>query len=272
MPVIKIREIEAKSIISSSNLPGADYVINPYTGCMHSCLYCYARFMKRFSAHTEPWGKFIDAKINGPDLIPEKTLKYQGKKIFMSSVTDPYNPLERKYKLTRRILEKLISLQPDLGILTKSNLVLRDVDLLLQFKSCQVGITITTTDDTLRKEIEPSTSSIQKRIEALQKLKEAGIETYVFIGPILPFFTDWKEIILETKKLTDSYIFENLNIAGAVWGCVRKWLSGRHQNLLGEYERIYFTRSGYWDKVEEEIKEFCRKQKLNFEIYFHHGK
>jgi DNA repair photolyase len=268
--VINIREIKSKSIISKSNLPGTDYVINPYTGCIHSCLYCYARFMKRFTEHTEPWGKFIDAKINGPDLIPENTSKYKGKTIFMSSVTDPYNPLEGKYRLTRRILEKLIPLQPDLGILTKSNLVLRDVDLLLKFKSCEVGITITTTNDTLRREIEPSTSSIQKRIEALQELKEAGIETYVFIGPILPFFTDWKEIVLETNKFSDSYLFENLNIKGAVWGCIRRWLAEKHPNLLEEYESIYFTKSGYWDNVEKDIEKFCREQKLDFEIYFHH--
>jgi len=268
----KIREVKAKSIISRSNLPDTDYVINPYTGCIHSCLYCYARFMKRFTGHTESWGKFIDVKINGPDLVPERTSKYEGKTIFMSSVTDAYNPLERKYKLTRRILEKLIPLQPDLGILTKSDLVLRDMDLLRQFKSCEVGITITTTNDTLRKEIEPSTSSIQKRIEALVKLKAAGISTYVFIGPILPFFTEWKEIVYETKKFTDSYMFENLNIAGTVWGCVRSWLISRHRNLLGEYERIYFTKSGYWDNVEKDIEKFCREQKLDFEIYFHHGK
>ena len=270
--MIKIREIEAKSIISSSNLPGTDYVINPYTGCIHSCLYCYARFMKRFTGHTESWGKFIDVKINGPELIPEKTSKYEGKTIFLSSVTDPYNPMERKYKLTRRILEKLIPLQPDLGILTKSDLVLRDMDLLRQFKSCEVGITITTTNDTLRKEIEPSTSSIPKRIEALGKLKEAGIGTYVFIGPILPFFTDWKEIVLITKKFSDSYLFENLNIAGAVWGCIRGWLVSCHSDLLREYERIYFTKSEYWDNVEKDIEKFCREQKLDFEIYFHHGK
>jgi DNA repair photolyase len=228
--------------------------------------------MKRFTGHTEPWGKFIDVKINGPDLIPERTSKYEGKTIFMSSVTDPYNPLERKYKLTRRILEKLIQLQPDLGIQTKSDLVLRDIDLLVQFKNCQVGMTITTMNDNLRKEIEPNTSPVQKRIEALGKLKEAGISNYVFIGPILPFFTEWKEIVCGTKNFVDSYMFENLNIAGTVWGCVKNWLASRHRNLLGEYERIYFTKSGYWDKVEEEVKKFCREQKVDFEIYFHHGK
>ena len=270
--MIKIREIKAKSIIARSNLPDTEYTINPYVGCIHSCLYCYARFMKRFTNHSEPWGKFIDVKINGPDLIPEKSLKYEGKRIFMSSVTDPYNPLERKYKLTRRVLQKLIPLQPDLGIQTKSDLVLRDMDLLVQFRNCQVGLTITTVNDTIRKEIEPSTSPVQKRIEALAKLKEAGIKTYVFIGPILPFFTEWKEIVYETKKFTDSYMFENLNIAGTIWSCMRSWLIEKHRNLLEEYERIYFTKSGYWDNVEKDIREFCLKQKVDFKIYFYHGK
>jgi len=269
---IKIREIKAKSIITRSNLPDTDYVINPYIGCIHSCLYCYARFMKRFTGHKEPWGKFIDIKINAPDLIPERTLKYEGKSIFMSSVTDPYNPLERKCQLTRRILERLIPLQPDLGIQTKSDLVLRDIDLLRQFRSCQVGMTITTTDDNLRKEIEPSTSSVQKRIKALGRLKEAGINTYVFIGPILPFFTEWKEIVYRTKNFTDSYMFENLNITGAVWSQVKNWLNERHSDLLREYEHIYFTKNNYWDKVEEEIKLFCKEQKVDFRIYFHHRK
>ena len=188
--MIKIREIKAKSIITRSNLPDADYVINPYVGCMHSCLYCYARFMKRFTGHTEPWGKFVDVKVNAPDLVPAKTLKYRNKSIFLASVTDPYNPLEEKYQLTRKILEKLIPLQPDLGIQTKSDLVLRDIDLLGQFKNCEVGLTITTLDDNLRKEIEPFASPVKNRIKALEKLKEAGSKTYVFIGPILPFFTE----------------------------------------------------------------------------------
>ncbi len=270
--MVEIREIRSKSIISRSNLPATDYVINPYVGCLHCCLYCYARFMKRFTGHLEPWGKFIDIKINGPDLIQEKTEKYKGKSIFLSSVTDPYNPLEKKYRLTRKILEKLIPLQPDLGILTKSDLVLRDLDLLKQFRNCEVGLTITTINDNLRREIEPPASLVQKRIEALEKLKEAGIETYVFIGPILPFFTEWKEIVLRTKKYASSYMFENLNITGTIWKSVRSWLIRKHSELLVEYERIYFTKTGYWDKVEQDIRKFCREQKIDFEIYFHHGK
>ena len=106
---MKIKEIKAKSIIVKSNLPDSDFVINPYTGCGHSCLYCYARFMKRFTNHSEPWGDFVDVKINAPELIPENTEKYRNKTMVIGSVTDSYQPLEKKYKLTRQFLKNLSS-------------------------------------------------------------------------------------------------------------------------------------------------------------------
>lgn len=269
---IKIKEIKASSIITKSNLPGTDYVINPYVGCIHSCVYCYAVFMKKFTGHMEQWGRFIDVKINAPALIPTKTYKYKDKTIFLSSVTDAYLPLERKYQLTRKILQTLIPLQPNIGILTKSDLVLRDIDLFKQFNNCEVGLTITVLDDKIRQEIEPLTSSVQSRIKALQKLKEEGVENYVFIGPILPFLTDWKKIILATKHYTDFYLLENLNITGPIWSSVKKWLLKKHPELLKKYEKIYFSQNDYWKKVERKVSQFCQEQEVDCKIYFHHGK
>lgn len=268
----KIKEIKASSIITKSNLPDADYVINPYIGCSHSCIYCYARFMKRFTGHCEAWGQFIDVKINAPDLIPAKTAKYKDKSIFLASVTDAYLPLERKYRLTRKILEKLIPLQPNLGIQTKSDLILRDIDLLKQFKNCEAGLTITTLDDKLQREIEPFTSTPQNRIKALRELKNAEIKTYVFVGPILPYLTDWKKIILATKRYADFYMFENLNTRGSIWDSVKKWLKEKHPALLKDYEKIYFSRTDFWDKMEAKIRQFCKQQKIKGRIYFHHKK
>lgn len=286
------REIKAKTIITKSNLPDSDYVINPYVGCFHSCIYCYARFMKKFTGHSEPWGTFCDVKINAAELIPEATEKYKNKTIFMSSVTDPYHPLEKKYKLTRQILQKLIPLQPHLCIQSKSDSMLRDIDLLKQFSNCEVGFTITTLDDSLRKEIEPFTSSIQNRLEALQEFKKAGIKTYIFIGPIMPYLTDWKGIVQTTKKYADSYIFENLNVSGTIWAPVSGWLKNKHPDLLKKYQdiypaprnlsvaveerpcnsgcRVYFSKNDYWSEVEKEIRQFCSEQKIKTEIYFHH--
>ncbi|MAG44440.1 radical SAM protein [bacterium] len=267
---MKIHKIKAKSIITKSNLPEADYVVNPYIGCMHSCIYCYARFMKRFTGHSEPWGKFVDIKINAPDLIPEKTNKYFNKSIFLSSVTDPYLSLERKYKLTRKILKKLIPLKPKLGIQTKSELILRDIDLLKQFQDCAAGLTITTLDSDLQKQIEPFASSPNARINALKKLKQSKIKTYVFIGPIMPYLTDWKKIILKTKKYAHSYMFENLNVRGSIWPQIKTWLKAKHQDLLAKYENIYFSKNDFWNKIETEIKAFCKEKKVKYNIYFHH--
>ena len=270
--MLKIKEVLASSIITKSNLPAADYVINPYVGCTHSCLYCYARFMKRFTGHNEPWGEFVDVKINAVDLMPTKPGKYRGKSIFMSSVTDPYLALEKKYKITRSILEKLIPLEPNLSIQSKSDLIARDVDLLREFKNCEAGLTITTLDDKVRKEIEPYAASSQQRIEALKKIKEAGIKAYVFIGPILPGLTDWRGIIRQTERYASFYMLENLNISGSVWDSVKTWLKAKHPQLLPEYERIYFSSNNYWAEEEKKIKEFCRSEKVDCKIFFNHKK
>jgi len=266
---MKIREIKAKSIMSKTGL-GTDYVINPYIGCMHGCIYCYARFMKRFTNHPEPWGHFIDVKINALDLIPEKTDKYKGKSILMSSVTDPYHPIETRYKLTRKILEKLVPLEPEINILTKSDLVLRDIDLLKKFKKCLVTFSLSFLDENLRKQIEPLAISAERRIKALKELHEAGIKTSVFISPIFPEITDWQEVIKRTKDYSQEYWFENLNPYFIVRGNITRFLKNNRPDLIKKYNEIWSGKSNYWDEVEKNIKIFCQVNKLICKIYFHH--
>lgn len=268
--MLKIREIKAKSIITKSGLD-VDYVINPYVGCLHGCVYCYARFMKRFTNHHEPWGQFVDVKINAAELIP-KNIKYKNKSIMISSVTDPYQPAERKYKLTRKILENLILLQPDLCIMTKSDLITRDIDLLKRFKSCVAGVSLSLLDDSTRKEVEPFTSSVERRINAIKELKKAGIKTFIFISPMFPELTNWKEIIEKTKNFTEEYWFENLNLYPSLRYNIFQWLRNYHPQLVKKYREIYFTKNNYWTGVEEEIENYGKKNNLNFKIYFHHRK
>jgi DNA repair photolyase len=266
-----VKEITAKNIILKSNLPSADYVINPYVGCSHACIYCYARFMKRFTNHEEDWGKFVDVKSNAEELVPNKLDKYKGKKFFISSVTDPYLHYEKEYKLTRKVLEKLVDIDAQIDIQSKSDLIVRDIDIFKKFKSCKVGITITTMDDNVRREIEPYTASVEKRLKALQELKGEGIYTYVFIGPILPCVTDWKSIIEKTKDYVNEYVFENLNIRGSVWQDIVRWLKQKHPELLEKYKDIYFSRSDYWEVEEAQISDYCLQNGISNRIYFHHG-
>ena len=181
-----IREVIAKTILSKSGIPGADYCLNPYTGCSHACLYCYASFMKRFTGHTEPWGTFVDIKTNAPEVLQRQLKRAVKGSVIISSVTDAYQPLEGKYKITRQCLEILLQHGFPVDILTKSPLVLRDMDIIRQFKDIEVGITVTTDDDKIRKIFEPKAPPIESRIHALKTLHKNGIRTYAFIGPVLP--------------------------------------------------------------------------------------
>lgn len=269
---MKILEVQAKSIIVKSNLPDGEFVINPYTGCVHGCKYCYARFMKRFTGRKEPWGEFVDVKINASDLIPEDTDKYRGRWIAIGSVTDPYQPLEGKYKITRKILEKLIPLQPRLDLWTKSDLVLRDIDLLQQFKDGVIGVSLSFLDDKIRKELEPLAPSTERRINALKELHQAGIRTAAFISPIFPGVTDWRELVEKTKSFVDEHWFENLNLYPSIRGNINEFLRKNKPELVDEYKEIYSKDSTYWRGEEEEIKEFCRKNEATCRTYFHHKK
>jgi DNA repair photolyase len=269
---MKVKEIIVKNIITKSNLPDADFVINPYTGCTHSCIYCYARFMKRFTGHDEKWGQFIDVKINGADLVINNIKKITNKSIFMSSVTDPYLPLEKKYKITRNILCKLVEFEPILSIQTKSNLVIRDIDVFKQFDNCQIGMTMTTLDENIRRQIEPYSSSVEKRMSALRHLKENGISTYVFIGPILPYVTNWKKIIGATRDFVDCYMFENLNMHGSIIIDIYNWLEKYHSGYHDKYMHIKKEKVKFWDEMSNEIEQFCTTNNIEHKMYFDHKK
>ncbi|MFW9952079.1 MAG: radical SAM protein, partial [Candidatus Thorarchaeota archaeon] len=140
---MKIEYREAKTIITKSNIPEVDFVINPYIGCQHGCIYCYAEFMIRFTNHKgDKWGNFLDVKKFDFDKI--KPNKYNDKRILLSSVTDPYIPLELKYENTKKILKSLIGTNAHISILTKSKFVTRDIDLFKKFQNIEVGISIST--------------------------------------------------------------------------------------------------------------------------------
>jgi len=199
---MKIEEITAKSILVASKLPDADYVVNPYTGCQFGCLYCYATFMGRFV--NEPrsnWGNYVYVKANAVEVIRAELKKWsQDKrkaKVLLSSVTDPYHGIEEKYRLTRGILEVFVEEQYPgcISILTKSPMVLRDIDLLQKLPNIDVGMTITTTDDKLSRFLEVTAPLASRRFETLKLLNQNGIPTYAFVGPLLPHFRYHPELL-----------------------------------------------------------------------------
>lgn len=262
-----VKEVFCKSILSKSRL-GTDYSINPYRGCAHACEYCYAPYILR---EKRKWGDFIEVKINAPEVLEKDLKKHKPGSIFISSVTDPYNPLEKKYKLTRRILEKLKNTKFSISIQTKSNLVLRDIDLLKEL-DCEVGMTITTFNEESRKIFEPNASSSEKRLEALKILRENGIKTYVFFGPVLPLISDenLKETIKKFVSVKPDYIYiDKLNIKGSLhWRKIKNILEKNYPELVKRWEKILFSENDYYQKIKSRIIKICKNINLKYEFCY----
>jgi DNA repair photolyase len=241
-----VLEIKTKSALVRSKIPGVDYVINPYLGCGHGCRYCYAVFMRKYSHHPRsPWGSFVEPKMNIAEVLnAELRRKKKRGRALLSSVCDPYQPLEQRYRLTRTCLEALRHWGWGIDILTRSPLVIRDLDIFSATPGVSVGFSIPTDNDEVRKVLEPNAPPIGARLSALKRLHGAGISTWVFIAPILPmnpvrlyeavaphthhlvvdplnYRSQVKDIFLRKHwdyELTDQYAAETRSTLMRLWG------------------------------------------------------
>ena len=256
-----IQEIEVKSVLSKSNLPVCEYSVNPYVGCTHACQYCYASFMKRFTNHPEPWGNFLDVK-HWPEIKNPK--KYAGKELFIGSVTDPYNPQEETYGRTRALLEQLQGSGAKISIATKSNLILRDLDLIKTFPDARVSWSINTLDETFREDMDKAVS-IRRRLAAMEAFHTAGVRTTCFISPIFPGITDVKEIIQRAKAQCNLIWLENLNLRGGYKTAIMDYIQKKHPGLLPLYQEIYDNNDRrYWELLDAELKAWAAEIGLDY--------
>jgi DNA repair photolyase len=245
-----VREIQCRSILTKSGIEGVDYALNPYVGCAHACAYCYATFMKRFTGHKEAWGAFVDVKSNAAEVLARQLRRAKPGNVNLGTVTDAYQPLEAEYGVTRACLEALTDWEQPITILTKSALVLRDLDLVKQLRDVEVAFTITTLDDELRQQFEPGASPISERLAALHTLAEAGIRTWAFCGPLLPFLSDGEPeidaLFAELKRArVGAVLVDSLNLRGAAWGNVRRVLEAYYPDLIPGYQRLAGDRKPY---------------------------
>ena len=261
---IKIGYVDTKSVMTKSNAPLGGYAVNPYVGCPHACKYCYAAFMKRFTGHNEEWGTFMDVK-NWPEI--KNAGKYAGEKVIIGTVTDGYNPLEETYRKTRKILEELKDSGADILICTKSDLVLRDMDLLLEINrknTLTVSWSINTLDEAFRSDMDEAVS-IERRLAAMKQMYDKGIRTVCFISPVFPGITDIEAIIDRVREQCDLIWLENLNLRGGFKKTIMDYIAQTHPDLIPLYDEIYNKKDrSYFEALERKAEMLAKKYGCRF--------
>ncbi len=264
----ELREIEAKTALVKSRIYGVDYAINPYVGCEHGCVYCYARLSARRIGETRDWGSFLYVKRELTKLLARDLRKAKRGLCLLSSITDPYQPVEAELKLTRSILE-LLAGKMDVVVLTKSPLVLRDLDL-ISSQGWQAGLTITTLDDSIARVFEPKAPPPSKRIRALREIakKTAG---FMFIGPVLPEVTerDLEQLLEEASSARASYVLvDKLNIKAGNWSSIKRALERHEPKLIPAFKKALFEDKPYYHRIKQRVIELSRKHGVEVEFCY----
>lgn len=228
-------EIYVKKAISKTKIPVSYYTINPYIGCTMGCKYCFAQFIGPFNKKGGNWGKDVYIKKNIVEILNKEIGKTPYRDFFISTNCDAYQHIEKKFELTRKILKKLISYDFPIFIMTKSTLILRDIDLLKLSKKVYVMISVTTDNDNIRRIFEPGASKISERIKLIEELNKNNIKTDAFIGPALPMNS--KKLANELVNLVGKVHIDDLNYKYRISDIYKKY---KLENWLKEenFKRI----------------------------------
>ncbi|MDO5046796.1 MAG: radical SAM protein [Campylobacter sp.] len=225
--------------------------------------------MRKFRSGDERWGEFLDIKEFDESSLEKFIRNYKGERVFMSSVTDCYNPFEAKFKKTRKVLEALANSDVKLQILTKSSLVLRDIDLFKTMPNLRVGLSFSTLDENLRAVFEPRASKVNERLNALRSLKEQGVKTFLFVAPIFPAITPALKFAQNYGDLADEIAFDRLNLYPAFKDKILSFIGRNFPHLLSLYKQIYlFNDNSYWHELAANLDEILSSKRANYKIFF----
>ncbi|UCF09260.1 MAG: radical SAM protein [Thermoplasmata archaeon] len=261
---MNVMEVECDMALSESRLPGYDYSLNPYRGCFHGCTYCYVPNM--LNIPRKEWGHFVEIKRNIPKVLAGELKRKKKGLVGLSTTTDPYQPLEKEYEVTRYCLEQLLRRDFPLSIITKSDLVIRDIDLISRFSEAEIGFTITTDNDSERLLLETNAPSIESRMEAMKKCSENGITTYAFLGPLYP--TVRKENLHRfVEKLMDSgaqkIMADRLNLRPGVLDRLNQTLGSKKAKA---WKEGLFGKHKPYDALFSHLEKTCQELGVEFEM------
>lgn len=265
---MRVREVSCTAALSPSSLPGLEYALNPYRGCSIGCVYCYSPAVLR---ETRAWGRFVDVRRNIPTVLAKELKRKPRGVVGLGTVTDGYQPLEARYHLSRYCLEQLRRFDFPVSIQTKSRLVLKDLELLRRIAEVEVGVTITTMDEGMRRRFEPFSSPSGRRIEALRTLNAAGIPTWAFVGPILPGATDaTAEPLLRAIRDagTTRVMIDRLRFRPGVWERVEEAAEGASERAAYVASR---DEPEFFAPLEHQLLALGRDLGLRVELAFPRG-
>ena len=251
---MEVKQVKCKTALSKSSLPGLNYSLNPYRGCQHNCAYCYVPNVLRIDR--TKWGTFVDVRTNIPSILLKELRNKKPGTIGVSTVTDPYQPIENKFKLTRYCLEQLVKYNFPVCIQTKSKLVLRDLDIISKLSKAEIMFSIGTLDDNERKKLEPNASTISDRLNAMKKFSDEGIKTNVFFGPVYPTIKveDLEEIVNTfIENGAKEIMVDKFNLKPGIFENIKKC-------NISNFERI--KDQIYFNEIFDEMKKYGKKKEI----------
>lgn len=266
--------LRCKSLLSRSRIPSLDYAVNPYFGCEHGCLYCYATFMLKFREAPGLWGSFVGIKENAPDVLAREVARRKPGSVMFGSVCDAYQPVEARCGVTRACLRAFVGAPGfEVGVLTKSDLVVRDLDVLKSLESPRVGFSVTTLDDGLAGVFEPGAPSPRSRLEAMRELARAGIPVWGFLGPVLPTFSDSEETlraILGAMRDAGAghVLVDMLNLYPRVRGRILPLIARRFPDRLAAYEALRAEPERYAAGLQGRVRGAARAVGIDARVCF----
>ena len=255
-----------RPVLIPCNLDNFDYQVDPYVGCEHCCHYCYVLN----NAETD-WSKEILIYENITEQLREELEPITPQKIYMGYFTDPYQPCEAEYRQTRRVLKLFLDKDFSVSILTKSDLVLRDIDILQKMANASISVSVAFNDNHIRRQFEAHTIDTEARIAALHKLREAGIRTSALICPVIPYITEVIPLIDMLERCTDVIWIYGLSIqerSDRNWHNVEDILNRHYRNLKEQIEAATFSKDhSYWIQLRQDLLRLQRERQLKLSIH-----
>ena len=265
------KEVKISRILNPTSIDLGEYVINPYMGCEYACLYCYVRSNRVISKRPGEWGTYVDIRINAPHLLEKEILLKKPKYVLLGSTTDCFQPIERKYKVTKNILEILNRYKVYYNILTRSPYITEYMDLLKSGFCKKIYFTINNLSLSLKAQLEPKSPSYETRFQAINKLLDENIDTTPYFSPILPWVSDFNNIFTLFPK-APSIEFEGLNFNLVNINDIIDTIAKFQPSLRDGYIKLKTDRHFYesfWAEIKNGIISEAIKHKKNYNIYIH---